>query len=69
MKRQINRPQIKEQENPPEEESEQGIKNLFEKIMTENFPNLVKEKGTLVQEAQRVPNKRDAKSHNKTHYN
>ena len=36
---------------------EQGIKNLFEEIMTENFPNLMKEKGTQVQEAQRVPNK------------
>ena len=26
-----------------EEEEEQEIENLFEKIMTENFPNLVKE--------------------------
>ena len=26
------------------EEKEQGIENLFEKIMTENFPNLKKEK-------------------------
>ena len=26
----------------PEEEREQEIGNLFEKIMTENFPNLVK---------------------------
>ena len=33
------------------EESEQGIENLFEKIMTENFPNLVKEKDTQIQEA------------------
>ena len=31
---------------PEREESEQGIKNLFEEIMTENFPNLVKEKDT-----------------------
>ena len=30
------------------EESEQGIKNLFEEIMTENFPNLVEEKDTQV---------------------
>ena len=29
--------------------------------MTENFPNLVKEKITQVQEAQRVPNKLDQK--------
>ena len=27
----------------PEEEAEQEIENLFEKIMKENFPNLVKE--------------------------
>ena len=28
---------------PEEEQEEQEIKNLFEKIMKENFPNLVKE--------------------------
>ena len=43
------------------EESKQGIKNLFEVIMTENFPNLVKEKETQVQRAQRVLNKLDPK--------
>ena len=31
------------------------IKNLFEKIMAKDFPNLVKGKDTQVQEAQRVP--------------
>ena len=31
---------------PEGEESEQRIKNLFEEIMTEKFPNLVKEKDT-----------------------
>ena len=41
------------------EERDQGIKSLFEEIMTENFPNLVKEKDTQVQESQRVPNKLD----------
>ena len=45
----------------PEEENEQEIRNLFEKIMKENFPNLVKEIGTQVQEAQRVPNKTNSK--------
>ena len=35
--------------------------NLFEEIMTGNFPNLVKEKDTQVQKAQRVPNKSDPK--------
>ena len=39
----------------------QEIGNLFEKIMKENFPNLVKEIDMQVQEAQRVPNKMDAK--------
>lgn len=43
------------------EESEQGIENLLEETMTENFPNLMKEKDTQVQEAQRVPNKLDRK--------
>ena len=43
------------------EEKEQEIGNLLEKIMKENFPNLVKEIDMQVQEAQRVPNKIDAK--------
>ena len=34
------------------EEEEQEIKNLFEKIMKENLPNLVKEIDMQVQEAQ-----------------
>ena len=46
-------------EVPERKESEHGIKNLFEDIMTENFPNLVKEKDTQVEEAQRVPEKLD----------
>ena len=43
------------------EEKEQEIGNLFEKIMKENFSNLVKEIDMQVQEAQRVPNKMNAK--------
>ena len=46
---------------PEREEKEQDIRNLFEKIMKENFPNLVKETDMQVQEAQRVLNKMDAK--------
>ena len=46
---------------PKGEEGEQRIGNLSEEIMTKNFPNLVKEKVTQVQEAQRVPNKLDPK--------
>ena len=46
---------------PEEEEEEQEIKNLFEIIIKENFPNLAKEIDIQVQEAQRVPNKLDPK--------
>ena len=42
---------------PEGEEEEQKIENLFEKIVKENFPNLVREIDIQVQEAQRVPNK------------
>ena len=42
---------------PEGEESGQGIENLLEEMMTKNFPYLVKEKDTQVQEAQGVPNK------------
>ena len=43
------------------EEEEQGIENLFEKVMMENFPNLRKEKVTQIQETQRVPIQRNPK--------
>ena len=43
------------------EEKEQGIENLFEKILTENFPNLKRGKTMQVQEAQRVPIKMNQK--------
>ena len=46
---------------PEGEEKEEEIGNLFEKIMKENFPNLVKEIEMQVQKAQRVPNKMDEK--------
>ena len=44
---------------PEGEEEEQGIENLFEKVMMENFPNLMREKVTQTQETQTVPNKRN----------
>ena len=43
----------------PEGEEEQEIEIIFEKIMKENLPILVKEIDIQVQEAQRVPNKMD----------
>ena len=42
-----------------EKGKQQEIGNLFEKIIKENFPNLVKAIDMQVQEAQRVPNKMD----------
>ena len=46
---------------PEGEEEEQGMENLFEKVMMENFPNLMREKVTQLQETQRVPSKRNPK--------
>ena len=52
------------------EEEEQGIENLFEKVMMENFPNLRKEKVTEIQETQRIPSKRNPhRPTGKTHHN
>ena len=52
---------------PEEEEEEQDIENLFEKIM-ENFPNLAKEiEFQEIQEAQRVPKKLDPRSNTPRH--
>ena len=52
---------------PQGEEEEQGIENLFEKGMMENFPNLRREKVTQIQETQRVPSKRNPKRPNARH--
>ena len=46
---------------PKGEEEEQGIDNMFEKVIMENFPNLRREKVTQIQERQRVPNKKNPK--------
>ena len=51
----------------PEEEEEQDIANLFEKIMNENFPNLVRKIDLQIQEAQRIPNKMDTKRTTQRH--
>ena len=52
---------------PEGEEQEQEIENLIEKILKENFPNLVKEIDIQVQEAQRIPPKLDPKRNTPTH--
>ena len=53
---------------PEGEEEEQGIENLFEKVMMENFPNLRREKVTQIQETQRVPIKRNPKRPSSRHF-
>ena len=52
-----------------EEEEEQEIGNLFEKIMKENFPNLVKEIDIQVQEAQNPKQDGHKEDHTKKHHN
>nr|KAF6492434.1 hypothetical protein HJG59_009637 [Molossus molossus] len=44
---------------PEEKENEQGIENIIEEIVTENFPNLVKEEGIQVLEAQKASSKKN----------
>ena len=45
----------------PEGEEEHGIENLFEKVMMENFLNLMRGQVTQIQETQRIPIKRNPK--------
>ena len=40
---------------PEEEEKKKGTEKIFEEIIVENFPNMVKEIVIHVQEVQRVP--------------
>ena len=51
------------------EESKQGIENLFEEIMTENVPNLVKEKDVQVQKSQSPKQVGRKEAYTKTHHN
>ena len=55
---------------PEGKEKEQEIGNLFEKLIKENFPNLVKEIDMQIQEAQKSP-KQDGcrEAHSKTYLN
>ena len=49
------------------EEREKGLENLFEKIMTESLPNLVKEIDIQVLEVQRAPNRMKLQCHTPRH--
>ena len=52
---------------PEGEEEDQGRENLFEEVMMENFPNLMRENVTKIQETQRSQSKRNPKRHTSTH--
>ena len=54
---------------PEGEEEEQGIENLFEKVMMENFPNLIREKVTQIHETQSPKQETPKEAHCKTHNN
>ena len=54
---------------PEGEEKRQEIRNLFEKIMKENFLNLVKEIDMQVQEAQSPKQVGPKEDHIKIHHN
>ena len=43
----------------PEEENEKGAEGVLEQIIAENFPDLGKETGIEIQEAQRTPFRRN----------
>ena len=54
---------------PEGEEKEQEIANLFEKIMKENLPNLVKEIDIQVQEARSPKQDGCKEAHSKKYHN
>ena len=54
---------------PGGEEKEEDIGNLLEKIMKENFPNLVKEIDMQLQKAQSPKQDGCKEAHSKTHCN
>ena len=53
----------------PEGKEKQGIENLLEKVMMENFPNLMREKVTQIQETQSPKQEEPKEAHCKTHHN
>ena len=57
-------------EIPEGEEEEHVIENLFEKVMTANFPNMMRGKSHTSPESTEGPNQDESKeAHSKTHNN
>jgi hypothetical protein len=51
-----------------EEVQAKGMSNIFNKIITENFPNIEKSMPIQLQEAARTPNRPDQKRTTPQHY-
>ena len=51
---------------PEEEKKKKGYEKIFEEIIVENSPNMEKELGNQVQQAQRVPYRRNLRRKTKT---
>ena len=57
-------------EIPEGEEEDQAIENLFEKVIMENFPNLMREKSHINPGSREGPNQEELReAHSKTHHN
>ena len=54
---------------PAGEEEDQGTETLFEKVMMENFPNLMREKLTQLQETESPKQEEPKEAHCKIHHN
>ena len=52
---------------PEGEEEEEGIENVFQKVMMGNFPNLMREKVTQTQESQSPNQEEHKETHSKTY--
>jgi len=54
---------------PEGEEREKGPEKIFEEVIAENFSNMGKETVSQVQEAQRVPGRKEPEEDTETHNN
>ena len=54
---------------PEEEDKKKGTEKVFEEIIVENFPNMGKEIVNQVQEAQRVPYRKNPRRNRPRHIN
>ena len=52
---------------PKEEKKEKGSEKLFEETIVENFPNMGKEIVNQVQEAQRIPGRKNPRRNTSRH--